>query len=92
MPRKHWIAEYDGHAIRVTNTWLGGAKLYIDGECRDLSNDKFALSAGRPVLSARLIDGDTESPLVKVYAKAIFTVRMRICVNGKQVAGDLPAA
>jgi hypothetical protein len=29
---KEWLAEFQNHQVRVTNSWLRGAKLYIDGE------------------------------------------------------------
>ena len=87
MPSKTWIANVDGHPIRVENSWTGGAKLYIDGECRDTFT-RMVASPNSPALSARLKTGDSESPLVEVFMKALFTVRAKICVNGTQVAGD----
>ena len=91
MPLKEWVARHEGHSIRVTNTWFGGAKLYIDGECRDANTDLFALSAARPRLSARLEPGKPGSGLVEVHFKALLTVQARICVDGKQVGGDVIA-
>lgn len=89
MPLKEWVAEFEGHSIRVTNTWLGGAKLYVDGECRDTNRGAFAISATRPLLSARLDTNNVNSGLVEVFFKALLTVKAKICVNGKQVAGDI---
>jgi hypothetical protein len=88
MPQKEWIAAVDGHSIRVSNSWTGGAKLYIDGECRDTSNKTFAGSSA-PALSARLEQGKPDSPLIEVFMKAVFTVKAKICVDGRQVAGDV---
>ena len=87
MPHKEWKAEVDGHSIRVTNSWLGGAKLYIDGECRDINN-KLLADPNRPALSARLMQENNESPPVEVFVKMIYTVKAKICVTGKQVGGD----
>ena len=87
MPQKVWIAEVDGHPVRVENSWTGGAKLYIDGECRDTTS-RMAANPNLPALSARLKANDPESPLVEVFLKAVFIVRAKICVNGRQIAGD----
>jgi hypothetical protein len=87
MPQKVWIAEVDGHPIRVENTWTGGTKLYVDGECRDTFNGLVA-DPGRPSLSARIVAGNSQSPLIEVYLKAVFTVRAKICLDGRQIAGD----
>ena len=88
MTQKEWIAEFQDHSIRVTNSWSGGAKLYIDGECRDTNSKMFA-SPSTPALSARLEQGKSDSPLVEIFVKAVVTVKARICVDGKQIAGDV---
>ena len=89
MFSKQWVAEFDGHSIRVTNSWLGGAQLYIDGVCRDANKDLFDVSGAKPRLSAQLDSTDTQSARVEVFFKAILAVRARISVNGRQVGGDL---
>ncbi len=86
--KKEWIAEFQGHQIRVINAWLGGAVLYIDGECRDTNNET-TISHATPALSARLVQGNVDSPLVEVFVKALLTVKAKICVDGKQIAGDV---
>lgn len=88
MPHKEWIAEVDGHSIRVTNTWLGGAKLYVDGKYRDINKNFFVLSADRALLSARVEPGNSSSPLIEVFFKAIFSIKAKICVDGGQIGGD----
>jgi hypothetical protein len=87
MPQKNWIAEFEGVPIRVENSWTGGAKLYVHGECRDTTT-RMVASPDRPALSARLRVNDPDSPLIEVFMKAVFTVRAKICVNGRQIAGD----
>jgi hypothetical protein len=87
MP-KEWIAMHNGCKIRVTNAWTGGAKLYVDGDCRDESQSLFA-SSSSPTLSARVTLASGESFLVEVYTKALVTVKAKICVNGTQVGGDV---
>jgi hypothetical protein len=86
MPKKDVVANYKGHQIRVTNTWLGGAKLYVDGDCRDTSNDLFSLGR-KPVLSCSLeLDGAKER--IEVYLRAITGVLIKISANGVHIAGD----
>jgi hypothetical protein len=87
MPNKEWATVHNACKIRVTNAWTGGAKLYIDGDCRDTNNDMFA-SVSSPALSARVTTADGGSFLVEVFMKALTTVKAKICVNGAQVGGD----
>jgi hypothetical protein len=92
MPNKEWTTHFQAHVLRVTNSWTGGARLYVDGDCRDTHNGLFA-PTGTPALSARLEQGNPESPLIEVFMSAVFTVKAALCVNGVQVAGDaLPIA
>ena len=87
MPQKEWVTEVKGHEVRVVNTWTGGTRLYIDGECRDRNAGLFA-PTWRSWLSARLIQGDTSSDLVEVRIVALLQVKAQILVNGVFVAGD----
>lgn len=87
MPSSGWRASYHNHQIRVTNAWLGGAKLFVDGECRD-TNSKFIVSPLRPALSARIAPLDGEPFVVEVFMEALFTVKANICVNGSHIGGD----
>lgn len=86
MPKKEIVANFKDHQIRVVNTWLGGAKLYIDGDCRDTCNDLFAKS-GTPSLSAS-IEGDGTKHVIEVFIKAIVNVKIKICANGEQIGGE----
>ena len=83
------MAQFQGHHIRVTNSWFGDVKLYIDSLCRDSNKDLYAVSGKQALLSARLDPSNLESPLVEVFFKAIVFVRAKIHVNGVQVAGDV---
>jgi hypothetical protein len=89
MPKKEWLAEFNGHQIRVVNTWLGGAKLYIDGDVRDTSAQQITVDKKGPLLSARLPNGDGGGQLVEVFLVAWFTTKAKICIDGKQIAGDV---
>ncbi|AKC86509.1 hypothetical protein [Pseudoxanthomonas suwonensis] len=87
MPQKEWIANVHGHEVRVVNTWTGGTRLYIDGDCRDRNHGLFA-PTWRRWLSARVVQGDPSSDLVEVHLVALLQVKARIFVNGSFVAGD----
>ena len=87
MPIKEWSTVVNGRNVRVVNSWTGGTKLYIDGECRDSNTGWFAPTKTL-WLSASLAQGAAESGLVQVFVRAIFSVKAQIVVAGKVVAGD----
>ena len=87
---QEWSAEYEGREIRVTNETYGKgvARLYIDGELRDETDEgasKF-VPRGEIFLSTELDDtGDT----VDIRFRAnMFSVKTKILVNKKQIGGD----
>ena len=84
MQPKEWNVVHSGHDIRVIAT-SGGAKLYIDGEYTDATNDLF--SAGdEPALVGFF--GDDHEFAVHVYIKLMETPLVEIRVNGEFVGGD----
>ena len=87
---QEWSAEYEGRVIRVTNETYGSgvARLYIDGELKDQTDEgasKF-MPRGEIWLSTELADtGDT----VDIRFRAnMFSVKTKILVNKKQIGGD----
>lgn len=86
---KEWLAVYENHEIRVVNTWFSGTKLYIDGDCRDTNTGLVAMSTARPVLSGSIQASDGQRHRVEVYITALLTTKAKICVNGRQVGGDI---
>jgi hypothetical protein len=87
MPQKAWVAHHDGREIRVVNTWTGGTRLYVDGECRDRNHGLWA-PRWTWWLSSRLDRDDPSSPLVEVYVAALVRVRAEIRIDGVVVGGD----
>jgi hypothetical protein len=83
---KEWLVEFQNHQIRVTNSWFRGAKLYIDGTLR-AENRSLIANPSRPAFSTPLSDAD--SPTVEVFFQAVMTVKAKILIDGKKVAGDL---
>ena len=87
---QEWSAAYEGREIRVTNETYGKgvARLYIDGELKDQTDEaasKF-MPRGEIWLSTELADtGDT----VDIRFRAnMFSVKTKILVNKKQIGGD----
>jgi hypothetical protein len=87
MPQKEWIAHHNGHEIRVVNTWTGGTRLYVDGECRDHNGGWYAPD-WTWWLSTRLVRDDPKSDLVEVFVRALLHVKAEIRLNGKHLAGE----
>lgn len=83
---KDWTAKYGGHDICVHNSWSHGMKLYVDGDCRAATGRLLALSRSKPVLSHR-VAGDAAF-LIEVFCRALLTVKAKIVVDGRQIAGD----
>ncbi len=83
--KKEWMAKHEDHEIRVVNTWLGGAQLYIDGELRDTCEKLLATDASRPLLSASIGERQT----VEIFIESVVTTKAKICVNGTQVGGEV---
>ena len=87
MPQKSVDAQVGDTEIRVENTWLGGARLFVNGDVVARTDDYFALNKSKPMMTARVVIDGAEK-LVEVFCFAIFTVKIKICVEGIQLAGD----
>ena len=84
---KEWTANHAGYEIRVRNSWNRGMKLYVDGVCQAAADRLFALSRSKPVLSHEVVAG-ASSFLIEVFSYALFTVKAKIVVDGRQIGGD----
>lgn len=77
--RKSFEFEIKGHKVTITNSWLGGAKLYVNGSLRDTDKTKVA-KGNRALLSTNL--GDDGFLQIKPLSK-LFSVEMdAYLVNG----------
>lgn len=92
MHTKTLRAMFMGHEIVACNVWgpregdfVSEAALAIDGAVVARTNE---WSARKAVLRANLIDRERTHD-VEVRFGGIFTVRMKILVDGKKIAGDL---
>jgi len=84
---KEWTATHCGHEIRVRNSWSHGMKLFVDGDCRAKTSRLFALSRSKPVLSHQ-VAADSASFVIDVFCYALHTIKVKIVVDGQQIAGD----
>ncbi|MGB2666754.1 MAG: hypothetical protein WAK48_22310 [Candidatus Acidiferrum sp.] len=80
MPANELTVSYAEHEIRVVKTPTDGARLYIDGKSRDVTNDLFE-SEDEPTLVGMF--GDNTQ--VEAYVKP---TQVSVRVNGEWVAGE----
>ena len=87
---QEWSAEYEGREIRVTNETHGNgvAKLYIDGELRDETDEEASMSIPRGEIWLSTELGDTGDTVDIRFKATIFSVKAKISVNKKQIGGD----
>jgi hypothetical protein len=92
MSEQTWRAMFMGHEIVVRNVFVlnngdivSEAQLVID---EAIVARTCELSARKSVLRAMLIDRDN-SHAVEVLFGGIFTLRMKIMVDGRKIFGDL---
>ena len=87
MPVKELSITYKGKKIRVENTWFSGAKLYIDGDCRDTTNRLINVDSTKPLLSAS-IETESGSEIIEAFIVAIMTTKIKLHANGEFIAGE----
>ena len=87
MPLKRVVAQIGNTEIKVENTWLGGAKLFIDDKPIVTNSEMIAINKNTPLITTRAVIDGVER-LVEIYVYAIFRVKIKICVDGTRVAGD----
>lgn len=80
-----WNVVHAGHLIHVTTTASGGAKLFVDDECADTTND---LHTAEPEPALVGFFGDNHEFAVDVYIKPLETPLVEIRINGEFAGGD----
>jgi hypothetical protein len=96
MPEKELSAKFGVHDIVVRNAWTitsdGEDKtritLSIDGRVVDSTRRATMLGTRVPILRGT-IHGNGKTYVVEVFARAILRVRVRLCVDGRKIAGDI---
>ena len=84
-----WIATFEGHELMVRNSWNGGIRLFVDEVQVAENRQLVSLDKRRPLLSASVARKNGKPFLVEVFAYAIFSVSVKIVVDGKQVGGEV---
>lgn len=70
--RKEFEFTVKDHKVKIVNSWVRGAKLYIDGDCRDQDSSFFA-TGNSALLSANL----GELGILEVFPRsALISVEM----------------
>ncbi|MBO2621125.1 hypothetical protein AAEI00_19220 [Shewanella algae] len=87
VPKKVQETNIGNTHIKFENTWFRGAKLFVDGEIVVKDNSFFALDKNSPLVAKKIVVEGVEH-LVEVFVYAIFTVKLKLHVNGQYVAGD----
>jgi hypothetical protein len=91
-------ADYLGHHIAVRNSWEAGLslkaltsdmKLYIDGEIADTNLEFLGIGSKAALLRGAITD-EGQRHVVEVYGRAIWRTKLKICVDGTKIAGELP--
>jgi hypothetical protein len=91
-------AEFHGHQIAVRNVWGFGlslkayyteARLYINGKVVDTNSDSFLINSRAAILRGSIETKD-RIHVVEIYARSLVRTRIKICVDGERIAGDLP--
>jgi len=80
-------AEFLGKKIAAVYDEFRGSKLYIDGEVVDTA-EKTAFPSGSIALPrGHIVGEDNKAHVVEVYRKGFLYSQMKICIDGKRVAG-----
>ncbi|MCF6274940.1 MAG: hypothetical protein L3J05_04170 [Robiginitomaculum sp.] len=87
MPKKQIFTRYKDHDIRVDNTWLSGAELYVNDERMDKTEQLLALNPAEALLSTT-ITTDDGIETIEVFMLALLTVKIQIHANGQVIAGE----
>jgi hypothetical protein len=80
-------AEFLGKRIAAVYDSFRGSKLYIDGEVVDTADKAAFPTKSIALLRGRIVGEDNKTHVVEVYRKGFFYAKMKICINGKRVAG-----
>jgi hypothetical protein len=85
MTAKEWNVIHAKHQIRVVKTSSDGARLHVDGELLDNTNDLYA-SEGEATLVG--VFGENDEFQVEAFVHPSEHTEAEIRVNGEWIAGD----
>jgi hypothetical protein len=85
MPINEWNVVHAKHQIRVVKTPTDGARLYVDDELLDTTNDLYA-SEGEATLVG--VFGEDDEFRVEAFLTPSEHAEAEIRVNGEWISGD----
>jgi len=77
----------DGKKFRVENNSFGSLKLYCEGRLVSEFKGMFAMDKKKPKITF-IIESDEKNRKLEVYAYSIWTVNLKITLDGVRIAGD----
>ena len=85
MPANEWNASCAKHQIRVVKIPTDGARLYVDDELLDTTNDLYASEGEATVVG---VFGENEEFRVEAFVRPSEHAEAEIRINGEWVAGN----
>ncbi len=85
-PIDTWEFKAGALAGRITNGWRSGLKVLADDRVIDHRNERIAVRGTEPFLACVAHDALGVERKIEVYVRAIFTVKIRVCVDGVALA------
>ena len=84
MPTNEWKVVHADHHIRVVKTQSCGARMYVDGELLDTTNDLYA-SHGEATLVG--VFGENDQFQIEAFVRVSQHAEAEIRVNGEWTSG-----
>lgn len=79
--KSEWTIKYDDNEIKVTNSWFGGEKLFVNNELQDEQLNFITPSK----MTGSLIDKNGIKLNIKTNISGFFTVSCRLFIDNKKV-------
>jgi hypothetical protein len=89
MPANEWNVVYSNHAICVVKTKWGRARLYVDHELLDTTNDLYASEDEATLVG---VFGKDDKFRIEVFVKPSGPSKAAIRVNGEWILGGQASA
>lgn len=79
--KSEWNTKYEETEIKITNSWFGGEKLYINNELQDEQLNFITPSN----MTGNLVNKQREKLSVKANISGFFTVSCRLFIDNKKI-------
>jgi hypothetical protein len=79
--KSEWTLKYDDNEIKVTNSWFGGEKLFVNNELQDEQLNFITPSK----MTGSLVDKNGKKLNIKTNISGFFTVSCRLFIDHKKV-------